>query len=127
MTSDHELLTLKRQVFWDMFDHDATGESEIQSLCGLMPASEEVLDMEHDASDGRLERIGAVYPRIKDVCALAGDLAAGVILNHLDEEEKADQAAMWAMVIAMGAVAVVADLVDKGFLIPTIPGGCVHV
>jgi hypothetical protein len=122
-----DLLATKRQLTWDMFTHEhfyQSGDFDFYKLMGLMRASEEVRDMEHVASHDRLEALTLIVGRIQILAGLAGEIAARGMLDPQDSDRD-EVAPQWASLICIGATAIIADLVDKGLLIPGTAGGVV--
>lgn len=75
---DPRPLMLKRMV-WDIFPHDTDVVREVQRQLGLVPDQPDGLEMEHDASDTRINRVAPMSKALETL----SEYAAGVIGYYL--------------------------------------------
>lgn len=112
---------LKRQITWDMINHPDMYRAEVQEKFGLAPASEDVLDMEHAASDRRLFALNPVYPRVRKLTSLASTVAHQAMLNNYgvsDSDDDNSQALAVVGTVCMAlTTAVLASLLEEGLIV----------
>lgn len=107
----------KRQMTWDMIAHEEMYSPDVQQVFGLSPASRDVLDMEHAASDDRLEAVTPIYRRIKHLCGIGSAIAHRAMLNYpeLQTESDHDPAVIGVVATAL-TTAVVTSLIHEGLI-----------
>lgn len=117
-----DLVALHRQLTWDTVWHGQLYDKEILEHFGLAPTSEEVLDKEHEESHRRLEMTYPYNERIRILSALVARIARKGILDPQDGEPlEEDLLTHLSISLAICSTAIVADLIDKGLLKPTMP------
>ena len=95
MVNDIELpldprpLMLKRFV-WDIFPHDEELVREAQVLLGLVPDHEDGLEMEHAASDTRLNRVAPLSAVLEVLSGYAAEVVGLFLLSMLGSATDVD-------------------------------------
>lgn len=111
--TDERMLT--RRIAWDMLDHQTMYRPGVQEHFGLNPASVDVLDSEHSASDDRLDNVSPLTGRIAGLCRIASGIAHRAMLNYpADEPPDEESAAALATMVTNLTNAVVGQLLADG-------------
>lgn len=124
---DPRPLMLKRMV-WDIFPHDPEIVKAVQGQLGLVPDHADGLEMEHDASDTRINRVAPMSGVLETLSGYAAEVIGYYLLAVLqasadDDEEieipenfHATMARQNSEVIFESAYAIIAHLMDTGVL-----------
>lgn len=124
-----ESRVLRRQLVWDIINHEHLRTPEAQVRFGLQPASPDVLDMEHAASMARLTAVNPVYSQILTLNGMAAGIGHRAMLNYLGEDVPEDDAFIRVLTATTASIAtaVVATLISEGLILLTRPEGKQHV
>ena len=120
------------------FDTRLMSVQEINSVLDFPPMSDEVADMEHEASDDRLSKISPMHPVLVFHSALIGDLSArthAYVVNENMSEEEMEELRLVYAAVAMSATSSLLsvlysyELIDIVGVNPTIIDGdnCEHI
>jgi hypothetical protein len=123
---DPRPLVIKRMV-WDIFPHDYDLIREVQGKLGLVPDHDEGLDVEHAASDTRVNKIVPLQETIDILSGFAGEVLAQYLVlcikaqtENPDIEVPGDVIEAFevqnAEVLSEGVFAIVSHLMDTGVL-----------
>lgn len=74
---------LKRMV-WDIFPHDAEIVQEVQKRLGLVPDSEDGLEVEHRASDTRINRVAPLTGTLETLSGYAAEVMGQYLVSVLE-------------------------------------------
>jgi hypothetical protein len=113
------LPVLIRQIIYDSM---LTPPEGIASLMELPPISEEVSDMEHQASEDRIEKIQTLLPFIDAHADIAARISAAAYRleepesEKMEEEELDQMLSLFRIVSLASAVSCVSTLVSLGFI-----------
>jgi hypothetical protein len=122
---DPRPLLLKRMV-WDVFPHDADVVREVQSRLGLVPDGAEGLEVEHRASDTRINRVAPLGNALETLSGYAaevmGQYLVAVLESHSDDEVELPEgfhdafATQNSEIIYDSTYAIICHLMDTGVL-----------
>lgn len=117
-------LLLKKFV-WDIFPHEADIPAVLLSL-GLVPDGEEGQEIEHAASDARLDRVAPMFPATKILSGIMGEAMTAYLLHLLVEQGgdvsempegfRETMTAQNTEVIFQGSLAMIAHMMDYDVL-----------
>lgn len=79
---DPRPLLLKRMV-WDIFPHDPDVVRDVQIKLGLVPDADGGLDVEHDASDTRINRVAPLSIALKQLTGYAAEVIGQYLILML--------------------------------------------
>jgi hypothetical protein len=123
---DPRPLLLKRLV-WDVFPHDADVVKEIQTRLGLVPDGDDGLEVEHRASDTRINRVAPLGDTLETLSGYAaevmGQYLVAVLEHHTDGEVETPEGFHEAFAQQNGEIiydstyAIICHLMDKGILV----------
>lgn len=135
MENDTELLDMRplllKRFVWDIFPHDdieVIGEAQRQ--LGLVPDHDDGLDVEHEASDTRLNRVAPLSNALRTLSALAAEVIGAYVetcdehdetcAEHDETEVPAESLEVFnrqnAEIINDAAYAIICHLMDTGVL-----------
>jgi len=111
--------TLIRNIIYDAM---AKNPERIAEVLGLPPVSEDVSEMENEASDKRLAKIDILFPLLHhhaDIAASVG--AAGYAVSNEDEDDLTDEILaamrnMFKQVAWISAVSCISQFLDMGLI-----------
>jgi hypothetical protein len=112
--------TLRRKLMYDLFPH--TMLTEGFAALGIVPGSDEVVDLEHMASHVRDAKMSSTLHQVTlFIGAIAGEVLASAQLmgsdaKGLPAEKKQQYRYEIAQVVQVASVAVVAELLDLGVI-----------
>ena len=122
---DPRPLLLKRLV-WDIFPHDPDVVREAQHRLGLIPDDAEGLEVEHSASDTRVNRVAPLTAALHTLSGYAAEVIGHYLVASLeatdDDAELPDDeffgrfARQNSEVIYDSVLAIIAHLMDTGVL-----------
>jgi hypothetical protein len=125
LSPDPRPLVLKR-LAWDVFPHDYDAIREVQGRLGLVPDDDEGMDVEHAASDARVNRIAPLQETLDVLSEFAGEVLAHYMLLTVSAEAgdgvEVPQEIIDvfqeqnAEVLSEGVSAIVSHLMDTGIL-----------
>lgn len=106
-----------RRLLWDLIPH-ALVEEHIAHM-GLLPASEDGHEMEHQESHKRLERLAPIAQILTETTRLAGGVLGRAILEEKgiqDTKVREDAMVAYTSAVHAGTVAVMSTLLDEGLI-----------
>lgn len=122
---DPRPLLLKRMV-WDVFPHEADVVREVQTRLGLVPDGDDGLEVEHRASDTRINRVAPLGSALEQLSGYAaevmGQYLVAVVEAHTDGEAEIPEGFHEAFatqnqeVIYDASYAIICHLMDTGIL-----------
>lgn len=110
------LAKLERQLVWDMFPHDSIDETFVQ--LGMVPASEEVSDREHDDSDTRVRAVAPLLESIDQVAEVAGGIITKAMASarNLPPEVRESISETYTTVLQASTRGILSQLLDRQIL-----------
>lgn len=125
-----DLRMITRRLAWDIINHEDMYDPEVQRRFGLAPASPDVLDLEHHASEHRLHLVKPIYPRLSKLGRIASSISHRALLNYMGEEAIEDDEyflLVFREMITAAATAILATLLDEHLISVNLPGETPHV
>lgn len=107
---------LERQLVWDMFPHDSIDETFVQ--LGMVPASEEVSDREHDDSDSRVMAVASLWEPIDQLAEVAGGIITKAMASahDLPPEVRESIRDTYTTVLQASTRGIISQLLDRHIL-----------
>lgn len=122
---DPRPLLLKRMT-WDIFPHDYGVIREVQGKLGLVPDHDEGLDVEHAASDARVNKLAPLQETLDILAEFAGEVMAQYLVLSITGKTESDVEVpdeiieafeeQNAEVLSEGVFAIISHLMDTGIL-----------
>jgi hypothetical protein len=112
----------KARLLWDLLEHDEV--RGWMSKLGLVPPSEEGLEMDHVACHKRAALVQPLSPLISAFAAMASEIQTAYIIDAagdmLAEDEREDAEEMYSDVVfrhmQSASLAIIAELLQEGVL-----------
>jgi len=122
---DMRPLVIKRLI-WDIYPHDIDLVRDVQSKLGLVPDTDDGLEIEHDASDVRINRVAPLTDALETLAGYAaevmGHYMVAMVSAHADEDMEVPEgfyegfARQNGQVIYDGTYAILCHLLATGVL-----------
>lgn len=111
-------------IIHDVFPDEATNESIIraQSNLGLVPSSPDGISIEHKDSAKRINRVKVLAPALDALAVITSEAVSEYVIQQVESTDvPVDQlrsvlVPQNAQVIAVGAQAIIANLIEQGIL-----------
>lgn len=88
---DMRPLLLKRFV-WDIFPHDDFEViGEVQKQLGLVPDHDDGLEVEHEASDTRMNRVAPLSNALRTLSSLAAEVVGAYVGAAIGDDDEDDE------------------------------------
>lgn len=109
---------LAKRLLWDIVPCDAV--AVMVPLMNLLPSSEEVDEMEHQASHERMENVRQLMPLIETLTPLVSGITASAMLVNSGVNADAELALalkkQHSQVVRASSIAILANLLDMGII-----------
>lgn len=119
---------LLRRFAWDIFPHDFDLLKEIQGKLGLVPDDDDGMEVEHAASDIRINRVAPLSDTLQTLSGIAAEVMAQYLCVCVeDDADEEDIHIPGDVIVAFetqntevindGATAIISHLLDTGVLV----------